>query len=81
MRGAADFRGRKGVLMTTTKHAAMAANGASAPAGIMSGTGPGVPAAEVGTPAPKTRHGLYFFLMFVLPLVALFVFALLRGNE
>jgi hypothetical protein len=38
-------------------------------------------AAGAETPAPKTRHGLYFFLMFVLPLVALFVFALLRGNE
>ncbi|MBI5489633.1 MAG: hypothetical protein HY905_20030 [Deltaproteobacteria bacterium] len=34
-----------------------------------------------GAPAAKTRHGLYFFLFFWLPLIALFVFAIVKGRE
>ena len=30
-------------------------------------------------PARKTRHGLYFFLLFGLPLILLFLYAILRN--
>jgi hypothetical protein len=34
-----------------------------------------------GKPAAKSRHGLFFFLMFVVPVLLLTALVLLRGNE
>ena len=36
--------------------------------------------AGVETPAKKSRHNLYFFLLFWLPLISLFLFAIMRGR-
>ena len=42
---------------------------------------PGTPVSDAAAPPQKSRHGLYFFLFFWLPLIALFIFAILKGHE
>jgi len=66
--------------MTDKKLAAARANGTSAPARIASGIGPGVPASGAKALAPDKRQGRYLYLLFVLPLLLLFIVALLRGS-
>ena len=40
----------------------------------------GTSSAGAETPVTKSRHGLYFFLFFWLPLISLFVFAIVKGR-
>ncbi|MBI5498787.1 MAG: hypothetical protein HY907_00980 [Deltaproteobacteria bacterium] len=49
--------------------------------GEPAGKAPAPSAPAAGKPAAKSRHGLYFFLLFWLPLIALFIFAILKGRE
>jgi hypothetical protein len=60
--------------MKTTRPEMASAKPESAPAGVPAGT-------ESGAPVQKVRHGLYFFLLFVLPMIALFIVAFIRGHE
>jgi len=67
--------------MSTTRRGAVTKDGAAA---VASGAGESTgsaPASEGEAPAAKTRHGLYFFLFFWVPLIALFIFAIVKGRE
>ncbi len=65
--------------MTATKRGGPPTGEHPAPSAAAAPAGPAAPGAA--EPALKTRHGLYFFLLFGVPLILLFLFALLRNAE